>query len=438
MRRDHLGPVDNGPDRPAAARGFWVTLTVVKPEPFQRYLKLIARSGAAERGSRECAMPDRQLEYLLGAALGFRNLTRYVTRSVLDTGSSHFDYRFAPANLAWWEIWLGIAIPAASRGRRVSMTPAAMARLGPSPLDRNWITAVDGRQNTATWMTPRDGRVTLRDVRLTVRLERRPIRHTEFEEIVVSPGPSGTVGSSGNGGGAFDGRTWLLGAGSAVLSGVVLLAIQNQQWIWLVVSILAVIVAALCLSLLRSTNKRGAVLGFLAAGVALGLVLTFGVTQLVSGSKRRTTTAAASNSPGAPVHSVHPDPTAPLESGTALKLTIDTPAAMAKIPIGGTVATGVAEGALSPGWTLWFVKFSGGQNFVVDQIALTAGQWSVGTGQIGSNDPQEVGGVFALQVVMATPEASTAMKSAAAKADDGIAALPTGTTILAQRPIVRA
>jgi hypothetical protein len=45
-----------------------------------------------------------------------------------------------------------------------------------------------------------------------------------------------------------------LGGGSAVLSGVVLLAIEKQQWIWAAASVLAVVVTALCYSLLRSTQ----------------------------------------------------------------------------------------------------------------------------------------------------------------------------------------
>jgi hypothetical protein len=254
----------------------------------------------------------------------------------------------------------------------------------------------------------------------------------------VSAGQTGNTRQAGNSGGHFDGKTWLLGAGSAVLSGVFLLAIEKQQWIWVAASVLAVTVTALCYSLLRTTTQRGTVLGFLAAGVALGLVLTFGVTRLLSSSKGQETSAAASNSPSEPVRSAS---VTPQESAADLKITFDAPAAMAKIPIGGTVATGTAEGSLGPGWTLWFVKFSdgnGGRHFVVSQIAITAGRWSARTGQIGSNDPQEVGGIFALKVVMASPEASKAMGPSAATREDGIAELPTGTKVLAEQPIVRA
>ena len=59
------------------------------------------------------------------------------------------------------------------------------------------------------------------------------------------------------------------------------------------------------------------------------------------------------------------------------------------------------------------------------------------TGQIGSNDPQEVGGLFALKVVIASPAASSAMAPTEATADNGLADLPAGTTVLAEQPIVR-
>jgi hypothetical protein len=242
------------------------------------------------------------------------------------------------------------------------------------------------------------------------------------------------------GGGQFDERTWLSGiasaAISAVLSGVVLLAVQDGQWIWVISLVLVAIVTALYLSLRRTAVKRGAILGFLAAGVALGLVLTFGFTQLSANPKGKQSIAGPARSNFKIVQSATTDPQ---KSDDGMKIAFDAPAPMASIPLGGTVATGSAEGTLGEGWKLWLAKFSAnnGRFYVVGQISIVNGRWSAQTGQIGSEDPRELGNMFILKVIRANPVASKMLEPNEATADDGIPALPAGAQVVAERSIIR-
>jgi hypothetical protein len=82
-------------------------------------------------------------------------------------------------------------------------------------------------------------------------------------------------------------RTWLLGAASAALSGVTVVVVEKRQWIWLVALALAAVVTMLYDSLRRSAVRKRKIFGFLATGVALGLVLTLGVMGMWSDSNRQ-------------------------------------------------------------------------------------------------------------------------------------------------------
>lgn len=129
-------------------------------------------------------------------------------------------------------------------------------------------------------------------------------------------------------------------------------------------------------------------------------------------------------------------------TSSELKATIIEPAAGSPVPKNGMVAKGRIDGDLDPLQTLWFFVYSptAGLHFVADDIyPLQDGTWTVTTAQIGSDDPQDVGQPFILEVV-AEDEAGTAeiqQTIAAGKVDDGWKVLPGGIVPLATQEVQR-
>jgi hypothetical protein len=254
---------------------------------------------------------------------------------------------------------------------------------------------------------------------------------------VVNSGQTGSTGQPADSGGGSDWRTWGLGVASAGLAGLVVLAVEKEQWVWVLVAVAVTVTIVMFLKQLQNSGNAKMALGFLAVGVVLGLVATVGVLQL---RKNPENLAAGPPESRGSSPSTESASNAPQDEPDEFSVTFDTPADMESVPITGTVASGTVKGPLPSGSSMWLVKFSadnGGRHFVTRQIVPTAGRWSAPTEQIGSDDASENGRTFALQVVIASAAASQAMTPSGATREQGFAKLPAGAKVIAERTIVR-
>lgn len=176
----------------------------------------------------------------------------------------------------------------------------------------------------------------------------------------------------------------------------------------------------LCLTGARITIKRwpNDIILFLAGAIGacpIFLVLLTHGSVLLGGIRA----AVASDSPQA-LHSPQatqsvpalgpPTTSAPAPTSN---VTIEKPTKGEIVPVEGVTVRGRAS-SLREGTSLWLFLLSpddGGRHFLTGEIQVIEGEWSLGTGQIGSKDPIERGQTYSIEVIEVTGEAAAIFRS---------------------------
>lgn len=179
-----------------------------------------------------------------------------------------------------------------------------------------------------------------------------------------------------------------------------------------------------------------AIAPFVAIVVTMRSELADGIARVLSDDD---TVVVDPASPSTPSEASEPEQRAP----AALTVAIESPAPRARAPMSGVVVRGTVSGDLG-GRTMWLLVRSpddGGRHYLTDQIKPVDGYWTLGTGQLGSADPSEVGKLFVIEIVAADADAHLGMRNKLAAARGGDAffvTLPEGAKVVASQPIERA
>lgn len=243
----------------------------------------------------------------------------------------------------------------------------------------------------------------------------------------------------------------LIGTVAQVVAVVLGLIAVRETMNWNILLAVLVMIGALALLLLsfRLARKADApklvyASGFLAAVAALGLIFSvwYGIGQWTGddGNGGTPSPEAYSTTPSSEA-GISTTPS-PRSSTGPLTVAFSKPAPMTDVPLSGTTVTGTTGGEVPDGFALWLMILSpddGGVHYLTDEITLAnGGDWSIPTGQVGSDDQAEVGKIFTVEVVLADPAASAEFERAITEDNwDGWPNLPEGAVVKAMLNLVR-
>jgi hypothetical protein len=208
---------------------------------------------------------------------------------------------------------------------------------------------------------------------------------------------------------------------------------------WLLVASLVLIVAFYYAD--RATGGMQFFLGALGV-IPLVLVVAFSWSELYHGGQRvfAQDGVVVLDPPSTPTASATVSGIRPAHPG--FNVIIEFPAERARVPLRGVVVDGKISGAQDQR-TLWLMMKSpddGGRHYLTDKITVVGQYWSLSTGQLGADDPNEIGKLFVIEVISTTGAGTRSFESLLKKAASGDAffeKLPGGAEILAERVIKR-
>lgn len=131
-----------------------------------------------------------------------------------------------------------------------------------------------------------------------------------------------------------------------------------------------------------------------------------------------------------------------LNGSMPVTVAFEQPVEGAGVSRNGTTASGTLTGKLAEGESLWlFITSSNadGVHYMTDRVGVAGSVWTIPTGQVGTDGPEEAGMTFVLEMVLANSTATEAFTKAIADGDwGGWSELPEGASVVATRNVVRA